>query len=83
VLQLDLKKVHDDETYLDQYIVLKALIDKNMPKLLFTDAQILHNIITDVFIDIPVAQLQGQPEVLDMINQRLDKRSMFKGADFA
>ena len=40
-LGCDSKKVLMDEDLLDQFIVLKAIIDKNLPKLLFRDISIL------------------------------------------
>lgn len=47
------KKILTDEDLLDQFIVLKAIIDKNLPKLLFKDISILQNIVMDVFPNIP------------------------------
>ena len=43
------KKVIKNEELLDQFIVLKAILDKNLPKLVFKDMQILQHIVSDVF----------------------------------
>lgn len=58
-----------DEDLLDQFIVLKAIIDKNLPKLLFQDISILQNIVSDVFPNIPMSQYGSlKNEFMDMID---------------
>ena len=77
------KKVLQDEDLLDQFIVLKAIIDKNLPKLLFKDISILTNIVTDVFPNIPMGQIvNNKNKVLEVIDQRLHKRDLYRGNDF-
>ena len=39
------RKILTDEGKLDQFLVLKAILDKNMPKLLYIDITILQNIV--------------------------------------
>jgi len=62
--------------------VLKAIVDKNLPKLLFKDISILQNISADVFPGIPVSQLKGRNDVIEMIDQRLERRNFYRGEDF-
>ena len=57
-------------------------MDKNLPKLLFKDISILQNISEDVFPGIPVSQLKGKNDVIDMIDQRLERRNFYRGEDF-
>ena len=81
-LGCDSKKVLMDEDLLDQFIVLKAIVDKNLPKLIFRDINILQNIVSDVFPNIPMSQLIHKNQVMDTIEQRLERRLLFKGPDF-
>lgn len=67
-LGCDSKKVMQDEDLLDQFIVLKAIIDKNLPKLLFKDISILQNIVSDVFPNVPKTELSSKNRVLEMID---------------
>ena len=68
-------RVLKDEELLDQFIVLKAIIDKNLPKLLFKDISILQNIVSDVFPNIPMTQMNaGKNKIYEMIDFRLMKR---------
>lgn len=53
-LGCDNRRVILNETLLDQYIVLKAIVDKNLPKLLYNDILILQNIVSDVFPQTPL-----------------------------
>ena len=76
------KKVLMDEELLDQFIVLKAIIDKNLPKLLFKDVSILHNIVSDVFPNIPNPSMRTKNNVIEMIDERLDKWNFYRGDDF-
>lgn len=75
------KKVIKNEDLLDQFIVLKSITDKNLPKLLFKDMQILQHIVGDVFPNIPMTQVisGGKTHVIEMIDQRLSRRNLFRG----
>lgn len=58
-----------NEEMLDQFIVLKAIMDKNMPKLLYKDMQILQHIVGDVFPNVTISQvISGKDEVMEIIN---------------
>lgn len=61
---------------------MKAIIDKNLPKLLFRDIGILQNIVSDVFPNIPITQYGSKNHVMDMIDTRLDRRQLYRGSDF-
>ena len=63
-LGCDSKKVLTDEDLLDQFIVLKSIVDKNLPKLIFRDISILQNIVSDVFPNIPMSQLINNNHVM-------------------
>ena len=81
-LGCDSKKVLMDEDLLDQFIILKAVMDKNLPKLVFRDISILQNIVSDVFPNIPVPALVNKNAVCEMIDSRLARRNLFRGSDF-
>ena len=46
------REVLINDNKLDQFLVLKSILDKNMPKLRHLDIQILQNILLDIFPDI-------------------------------
>ena len=81
-LGLESRKVLMDEELRDQFLVMKAIIDKNMPKLLHTDTQIIYNIMSDVFPNIPITQLQAKGKIVDTIESRLLKKRFFTGQEF-
>lgn len=76
------KKVILNVDLLDQFIVLKSIVDKNLPKLLFKDISILYNSCADVFPNIPSSQLMNRNHVIDTIEIRLEKRGLYRGSDF-
>lgn len=62
-LGCDNRRVILNETLLDQYIVLKAIVDKNLPKLLYNDILILQNIVSDVFPQTPLKHVPQKQKV--------------------
>lgn len=53
VLGCDLFEVRSKEDKLEEFIVLKAILDKNLPKMVQSDTQVFKNILMDVFPSTP------------------------------
>ena len=63
---------------------MKAITDKNLPKLRAKDARILEQIVSDVFPEIPMTPVVsgGKKHIVNLIDQRLARRNLFRGPDF-
>lgn len=57
-------------------------MDKNLPKLLSKDIVILQNIVSDVFPNIPSSAMKTKDNILETIDERLDKRNLYRGDEF-
>ena len=69
-------KVRRDEKLLDQFLLLKAIIDGSLPKLLFKDIKIFQHICMDMFPEIETPQLANRHKVKEMIELQFEKNKM-------
>ena len=78
------KRVIKNEELLDQFLVMKAIMDKNLTKLSEKDVKILQQVVSDVFPEISITQVisGGKKHIVELIDQRLARRNFFRGVDF-
>ena len=75
------RAVLTDEGKLDAFLVLKAILDKNMPKLLAVDVPILQNIVQDVFPDIAAPEISFTDALHDAITTEMEAKQMHMSHD--
>ena len=66
-----------DEDLLDQFLVLKSILDRNLPKLVESDIKILKNICLYVFPDIKPPAIENTNELRGMIEIRLEAKKYY------
>ena len=65
--------VLQDENLLDQFLVLKSILDRNLPKLVESDIEILKHICVFVFPEIPSPEIENTNEIRSMIEFKLEQ----------
>ena len=60
-------RIRRDPKLLDQFLLLKAIIDGSLPKLLFIDIKIFQNICEDIFPEIPNPHLTNRYKLKEVI----------------
>lgn len=66
-------RIRKDPKLLDQFLLLKAVIDGSLPKLLFSDIKIFQFICEDIFPEIETPQLSNRHRVRQIIEEQLEK----------
>ena len=69
-------KILRSEKLLDQFILLKALVDGSLPKLLFNDIKIFKFFCQDVFPEIPSPEMSNKFRVKEVVEQQFDKQNL-------
>ena len=64
-------KVRRDQKLLDQFLLLKAVIDSSLPKLKFNDIKIFQHICNDVFLEISAPELSNKHKVREVVENTM------------
>ena len=70
-----------DDGKLDQFLVLKAILDKNMPKLLSVDVSIPQNIVLEVFPDVSTPEISFTDALHDAIATEMEAKQLHMSHD--
>lgn len=70
-----------DENLLDQFLVLKSILDRNLPKLVESDIKILRHICLYVFPEIPSPEIENTNEIKSMVEYKLEQKYFHKSED--
>ena len=81
VLGCDDQRVIRNEDALEEFIVLKALMDNNMSKLAANDSLIFKNILMDIFPKTPFPKFELNA-IQDVIKSMLKDEHLHDGEDF-
>jgi len=81
VLGCDDQRVIRNEDALEEFIVLKALMDNNMSKLAANDSLIFKNILMDIFPNTPFPKFELNA-IQDLIKSMLKDEHLHDGEDF-
>lgn len=69
-------RIRRDPKLIDMFLLLKAIIDGSLPKLLFIDIKIFQHICEDIFPDVPAPQLSNKYKMKETIEQDLIKNDL-------
>ena len=69
-------RVLRDSKLLDQFLLMKAIIDGSLPKLLFTDIMIFQHICQDVFSEIESPALTNRLKVAEAVELQMEKSDL-------
>jgi len=74
-------EVLETEDLLEEFIVQRAILDINLPKLLQNDHSIFENVCSDVFPKTPKPNVH-YGKIKELTEQRLLKKGLYAGEDF-